>query len=596
MNPKEKRDFLLLRRRLQETSFESYLKLLSSLLRNHKEYTFLTGLAGALRRRDYKSVYSEADRLSSQKYEDATSHFVANQFALLIKKYPWPVKALDLKPQERATATFWAAERRARRVNVKFSLLSGHRSRDRLLDEARVARAWIRSTIGERPNYEHIFKKSDFGSGASVGVHGNATHILAKLHSEKWSVTPGALHHGFGCIMHNFHFVEQLLDRGDSGIVCLDYTKAFEAYVRRTHVVRSNKISFVPKTAKTLRTIAVEPLANGLVQKGIDLVLREKLRRVGIDLSSQGLNQEMARKGSLDDSDDAFVTIDLSSASDSISTELVRYLFPDSWFRLLDRTRSQYFNLDGDEHRYHKLCSMGNGFCFPIETLLFGAACAATGSGEPGVDFMVYGDDIVVRKRHAANVLKLLAHWGFKVNAEKTYLDGPFRESCGSDWFGGEDVRPFTLDYALDSLESVFKFLNLTRRNANTSRFFAPIRESIMKMVPEQFQFIRPLPGNSDTGIDSSGDEHLYSANCRFVPARNAWSWRELHHEPVIDVSRLELVRDQPWLIGIALRGTMSIPHGRLTGLPGVTFRKQTRTKIVRKGYSSTSNWLPTPR
>lgn len=585
--------FTLLQGNLKAKCLKVYLRVLSRLLDSHRQYSFLEEYSSALRSRDFKKLYEAADSLSKQLYSDATQHFVANQFALLVKKYPWPSRALGFNPEQNARDTFWKAEKRSARVNRKFRFINSHRSRDRELDKTRVARRWIRSTIGGRPSYSNIFDMCDFGGGASVGVHGDATHILAKLNCEKWSVTPGALHHGFGGLSHNFHYSELLLERGSHGLVCLDPCYAFAAYLGRIHEVNYNKISFVPKTAKTLRTIAVEPLLNGFVQKGIDLELRKKLLSVGLDLSDQGINQEFARQGSISDSEDGFVTIDLSSASDSVSIELCRYLLPDDWFRLLWRTRSPSFILDSKVYPYDKMCSMGNGFCFPLETLLFAAACISSGCGTPGVDFTVYGDDIIVRKRYAHSVLATLKHWGFTVNRDKTFLEGPFRESCGSDWFGGEDVRPFTLDFALDTVENVFKFLNLSRRSERTEKFFSPVRSAVIDCLPKQYQFFRPLPGQEDTGIDSAGDEHLTCPNCHFSHEKGKWTWKELSHSPISDFSAIRDSQNEPWLIGVALRGSLSVPHGLLRGLPGVSFRNRFRTKVVRKGYVSTSNWLP---
>jgi len=595
MNPKERELLRLTEKGLRRSSFGNYLKLLRALLESHRQYNFLAPLSSALRSRDYEALYKAADSLSSQQYDDATQHFVANQFALLVKKYPFPKQELDLRPQENAVKAFLTAEKRCGLMNRKFRYLNLHRSRDKYVGEAKVARSWIRSVLSSSPNYGDIFNESDFGSGASVGVHGNATHVVAKLMREKWSVTPGAIHHAYGALSHNAQFHEILMERR-GGLVCYDQVRSFTEYTRRMHVVMGNKISFVPKTAKTHRTIAVEPLLNGLVQKGIDQVMRRKLLRFGLDLSDQTLNQRFACEGSTNDTEDGFVSIDLKAASDSISHELVRYLLPDDWYRLLQRTRSHHYSLDKVVRPYEKFCSMGNGFCFPLETLLFAAACVATGAGRPGVDFTVYGDDILVRKKYATQLLLLLKHWGFKYNPEKTFIEGPFRESCGADWFGGEDVRPFTLDYALDSVENVFKFLNLTRRSERCEAFFQCVRGSVTELLPPRYQFFRPLPGEPNTGIDSLGDEHLTSPHCRFLRGSGRWRWRELHRVPIVDENLLKQAKDEPWLIGVALRGTLSVPHGMLKGLPGVTLRAVTRTKVVWKGYSSTSNWLPTPR
>lgn len=581
---------------LKAQAFGLYLNVLHRVLKDHREYSFVKPLYDALRRRDFMSLYTLSDSLASQSYEVAAEHFAANQIALLIRKYPWPTVHLDLKPREAAIKSFHTAERRCGRMNRKFAFLSAYPHRDVMADESRRARHWIRTVIGSRPNYRACFDAADFGPGASVGVHGDATGYSAKTIAEHWTVTPGALHHGYAAIRRNHHLWESLLI-SKGGYVCYDEEQAFEAYLSRIRMQKNNKVSFVPKTAKTERTIAVEPLLNGLVQKGIDQVLRKKLLRVGLNLADQGLNQRMAREGSRDDSADGFVTIDLKSASDSVSIGIVSYLLPEDWVRLLAKTRSESYELNGQPVRdYHKFCSMGNGFCFPIETLIFSSACVAAGCGVPGVDFTVYGDDIIVRKRFAPTLLRLLRHWGFKINTDKTFLTGKFRESCGADWFGGMDVRPFTLDYALDSLQNIFKFLNLTRRSTRTILFFGSIREHVVRHIPEQYRFFRPFPGLADSGIDSEGSEFMTCSACSYNGYK--WRWHELSTTPIVDQQTMRSVGDKPWFIGEALRGGKSMgPNGPvdLHFLPQVQLRNRTQTKIVRKGYVSTSNWLPTP-
>jgi hypothetical protein len=346
--------------------------------------------------------------------------------------------------------------------------------------------------------------------------------------------------------------------------------------------VSYNKISFVPKTAKTLRSVAVEPLLNGFVQKGIDEVLRLRLKRSNLDLTDQDRNVEWARQGSLDDSADGFVTIDLSAASDSISIGLCREVLPPDWFYLLDRTRSKNYLLDGRLARYEKFCSMGNGFCFPLETLLFAAACSACGCGQPGIDFSVYGDDIIVRKKHADRLLSFLDAIGFSVNSEKTFLLGPFRESCGGDWFHGEDVRPFILDYALDCVESVFKVLNLTRRSWRCIAFFESSRDHLISMIPVPYRYSRPLVTEpADSGYYAEIDEFMSSPFARWNREYQTWSWLELHHSPVIDKAITRRRRKARVVLMIAaLKGASSSAP--------FTVRRMTRTKTFR-----VPEWLP---
>jgi hypothetical protein len=517
---------------------------------------------------------------------------------LLIKKYPWDSRLVGLDPERTAEESFFKAERRCGRINRKFDLLRIDPSRDKFRQEGKVAMAWIRSLIGTTPNYRYVFRECDFGQGASVGVHGDATHVIRKLSEEqKWTVTPGAIHHAFGGLLNNHHYLEALLPsklyNDGSRIVCLDYEKAFTSYIARLDVVNSNKLGFVLKTAKTHRSIAVEPLLNGFYQKGIDVILRRKLLKVGLNLSDQSLNQRFAREGSIDDSQNGYVTIDLRGASNSNALSPVKYLYPPDWFNLLDRTRSHYLSYKGVEKRYNMLCSMGNGFCFPIETITFAAICVACGCGQPGVDFTVYGDDIIVRKAFAQKVLAMLKHYGFDANTDKTFLEGPFRESCGADWFNGEDVRPFTLDFAFDSVENFYKFLNLTQKSDRTLQFFSSVRDFIVKSVPISFRFFRPMKGNVETGIDSLGDEHLLSPHCFFRKEDATWTWRELARTPITDHYRVTRWGHEPWLMGVALRGAKSIPNGINAGLPDVVFRRKTRAKVTRESYASTSNWLP---
>lgn len=597
MTPRKERATLRLSQGiLKRSGYATYLRLLNHVLLSLEPGDRFVPLLTALRRRDIPTLFVLADSLSVQQYTDAAQHFAANQVALLIKKYPWPIEALNLKPEVNAMNSFLASERRCERVNRKFAILRTHPVRDKFKREGGAARRWIQTVIGSTPNYRRIFDQTDFGKGASVGVHGDATNIMRKVSAESWTVTPGAIHHGYAAVKANAHVFETLCPKSPCGrYYCIDESLAFEAYLSRASVVEYNMLSFVPKTAKTHRVIAVEPLLNGLVQKGIDEELRKRLLRYNLDLRDQGRNQELARRGSVDDSEDGFVTIDLKSASDSISIEIMAYLFPDDWLRLLRRTRSPRYRLQNVEKTFQKFCSMGNGFCFPVETLIFAAACHAVGAGLPYTDFCVYGDDIVVRKRFANPLISLLKHWGFKVNTEKTFLFGPFRESCGTDWFGGEDVRPYTLDHPLESLEECFKFLNLTRLRARSDAFFKSVRYVVLNSIPIDYRFYRPLRGNPETGIDSYGDEYLYSPTCRYLPKERRWAWLELKSNPVLDREILDRCQHEPWLMGVALRGAKPVPFGAHLGLPSVTFRNKKRTEVAWESYASTSNWLPAP-
>lgn len=99
---------------------------------------------------------------------------------------------------------------------------------------------------------------------------------------------------------------------------------------------------------------------NMYLQKGVGTFIRNRLRSVGIDLNDQTRNQELARIGSIDGS---LATLDLSSASDSVSDRLVWTLLPPKLYSYLDMIRSHYTLLDnGSLHRWNLFSTMGNGF------------------------------------------------------------------------------------------------------------------------------------------------------------------------------------------------------------------------------------------
>lgn len=581
-----------IRTTLRSKSFERYAQLLGRLLRDHR-WDALSPLASALRQRDWMGVYLAADSLSSQQYDGATEHFVANQFALLIKKYPFPKGTLPFDPKRNAIDTFRAAERRCARINRKFILLRTNPVRDRFRKETIRARQFIYRTIGAEPCIASVLEKCDFGPGASIDVHGDATSYLAKLMAERWTVTPEAIDLSVAAVLANHHLLEQNCPKSPDGrYTCYDLEHAERNVRRKLKIVDHNKISFVPKTAKTERTIAVEPLLNGFVQKGFDLVLREKLKLIGIDLADQSRNQRMAREGSYDE-EDGYVTIDMKSASDSLSQGIVSTLLPSAWHKALSCVRSPGYTLNGRRDDYHKYVSMGNGFCFPLETLVFASACFAAGARRPGRDFSVYGDDIIVRKSVAQKVICLLRHWGFRTNTDKTFLEGPFRESCGEDWFGGNSVRPMTLDYDFGSVESIIKFLNIQRHRERTKVFFSTTRELVFSWLPESHAFRRPPLGGTDDGaVDSEWDEFMTCSHARFKNGH--WSWSELAAVPVRDGKSLEAAASTgSYLMSVSLRGAKSVPSGRFSFLPDVTLRRKTKTRVVRKRYSSGSNWTP---
>jgi hypothetical protein len=222
--------------------------------------------------------------------------------------------------------------------------------------------------------------------------------------------------------------------------------------------ILGNMLFTVPKSTEIDRVAAKEPDLNMYLQKGVGNFIRRRLKRVGIDLNDQSINQRLARIGSIDGS---LATIDLSSASDSLSTELVSALLPDLWFAYLADIRSPHTFIDGEWHQNHMFSSMGNGFTFELESLIFWAIARTTRdlTGFSGV-VSVYGDDLIVESQVFNDLSWVLNILGFSVNMSKSFHEGPFRESCGGHYHQGYDISPFYIRKPLVKVRDVITLAN----------------------------------------------------------------------------------------------------------------------------------------
>lgn len=332
------------------------------------------------------------------------------------------------------------------------------------------------------------------------------------------------------------------------------------------NIAPGNRVTTVPKNAKTDRVIAIEPALNMFIQKGIGGVIRRRLRRVGINLNDQTPNQRMAREGSITGK---LATIDLSAASDSVAYELVRQLLPSDWFAALELCRSSVGILpSGEKIYYQKFSSMGNGYTFELESLIFWALISAVQSltGRVGSRFLVYGDDIVVHVDEAPDVIEVLSYCGFSCNMKKTFVDGPFRESCGKHYFRGVDVTPFYVRKDMN-VEQMLLFCNNLRRYARLAYGldgrFQSVYEEAVSMLPQKLRRPRLPDGFGDAALIGDFDECTPSR-----APRGFEGWRIAVRLPVIKGVRVGgwpyLLRQ---LLGVPERVAQDLSEGmRLTG------------------------------
>jgi len=253
-------------------------------------------------------------------------------------------------------------------------------------------------------------------------------------------------------------------------------------------LVEPGIVDFVPKNAKTHRTIVKEPVLNTMIQLALGDHIAGRLQAFGLGTRDQSINQGLACAGSITGE---YATLDLSSASDTISTELVYELLPFEWADLLDSARSRKVKLDGVVINQEKFSSMGNGFTFPLETLIFWALSSSASDD----DFAsVYGDDIICSTSSVTAVKRILTACGFSINEKKSYWAGPFRESCGGDYLRGIDIRPLYQKKLISGSE-LFRIHNFYVRAGDPDR-----AADVLKLID---------PSVIIFGPDGYGDGHL---------------------------------------------------------------------------------------
>lgn len=283
-----------------------------------------------------------------------------------------------------------------------------------------------------------------------------------------YSVTPAARQHAIEFISSDPLWLGALEDsyrkRFEIPPWCiLDWATFWDTVLK---VVGENRITTVRKDRLKDRPIAIEPTMNVMLQLGVDEYVRKRLKRkFRVNLNNQVINQELARSGSFDPTQCSPATIDLSSASDSVSLRIVKMLLPTEWYRYLMELRSPRGVMpDGTKVHYSKLSSMGNGYTFAIESLVFGAAvyaaCKCQHVNWFNNPIHVYGDDIVVPEFLVPEVIQNLGMSGFSINLDKSFLKGHVKESCGTDWFRAYPVRPVYLRRIPRNLQELFHLHN----------------------------------------------------------------------------------------------------------------------------------------
>lgn len=208
------------------------------------------------------------------------------------------------------------------------------------------------------------------------------------------------------------------------------------------------KVVAVPKSYKTPRIIAECSTRRQFYLQGVralaeDSIKKSKLRDY-IVLEDQTINQEWSRLGSIYQT---YATLDLSSASDSISECLAQLILPKDWYDAIAKYNAANLNVNGKLVPRYIFQTSGNATTFVFESIIF---LAIANVATRYVSLMtkkraklprVYGDDLICDSAVYDTLADFLDLLGFTVNLDKSFTgDHFYRESCGAEWFLGVDT------------------------------------------------------------------------------------------------------------------------------------------------------------
>jgi len=381
----------------------------------------------------------------------------------------------------------------------------------------------IARTLGAAPQLGQL--KLRYGPGATVLITKREASILRKLGTtldcseDLIELLPKLLEEL--PLLTEYHGVSYTMDRdgvkryGDSE-GNLELSDDVEEWASVPVEVTCGILSFVLKNFQTFRTVEKQPILNTLLQLALGDEMSRRCRSKGLDLTDQKRNRIAAWVGSLTG---ALATLDLKGASDTNAHALVMETYPSDWYALLEACRVGRVadpRRPGGQIGLEKFSAMGNGYTFPVESLIFWALAHASLEYWEVVEeetvqnrtIEVYGDDMIVPTEIVDIVHDALHAFGFILNKEKSYWLGSFRESCGADYLSGTDIRPV---FAKEALSPASLF---TLHNGLRARGMHELAAYCERRIPAELRLYGP-PGYGDGVLHSEAwprtrtSEHL---------------------------------------------------------------------------------------
>lgn len=430
---------------------------------------------------DFELTYEASD--------DVNDLICARQILGFYTKYEQLELGID--KEEAAFAQFIEAERRCKETNHR---MRTDPAKGRIAQVEHYAMRKISRVLGDLPDLADL--KLQYGPGANTSVKASCVNPRVKL-SARLDCNHNLANH-VGAFLSEVPLLTTHHARKYYEIVDVNTGDTWDVWDVDVNVV-PGELLFVPKTAKIYRVIIKEPGFSGMIQKGYGTYMKARMRQHGLDLTDQEANRKLAYKASIDNKSS---TVDMRMASDLEAREVVYRLFPLDWACRLDGLRSSVVTYKGEPIVLEKFSSMGNAFTFELESLTFWAlaygCCCALDLHDKVSEIGTFGDDVIIPIEAYDLFVEVLEYYGFLVNTKKSYKEGPFRESCGVDYFLGIDIRPFYVKEHL-TVRSLFTMHNWFVRHLEFE-----LAACVRSHIPDHLALYGP---------DGYGDGHLIGSH-----------------------------------------------------------------------------------
>lgn len=542
-------------------------------------------------------------------------HFsLVHQMYSLVKKYPFGGKVSE-NAGRAAIASFWEAEEHNRQTNERWESEEPSGYLDTLTSR-------LVEFFGPCPSWDDVIDNGNWGPGTNREFPLGSSFTGCEL---KTAVP-------LTFLSINTQLVPRLLKRHEQWARALE--ERYEPHCNRggcAQAVTGSKQSHVSKTALTHRSISTEPLLEGYLQAGLGHFIRRCFKRESRDLSySWSTCQKLAHLGSVTG---IWCTLDLKAASDSTCIKpLVTLMAGDphlqAWYTKLNRVRcpsgevfspvdlqpslesgSQFIR---QTHRFELFSSMGNGYTFELESAIF--YCVIT-SCVPGVwvqhhgqtvlrwpHVSVFGDDCVFPVAYAPQVFATLEWLGYRVNNTKSFVSGPFRESCGLDLVSGVNVRPLFITKELSSGHEIVDLCNRVWArghfeisgdrfvDCHDSRWLR-VWNSLQQSIPRHIRKLILSPPHVLNGLWEWTSGPMRGE----TPSGTVPSWRVFVRQPTsLDLRRFEIWGDRIWPQKANLSNLLCARLRNLA-VPISPFSKEIRAAgekfVLRETYTTRTGW-----